>query len=70
MTRPQALWLTENIKLMMRLRYKALKKYKSTQKLGHWNYYKQLRNYVNYRVKLEKRKFMEDKLNEIKGSDV
>ena len=33
-------WLTDNIRLMMKLRDKALAKFKKTKNPHHWEYYK------------------------------
>lgn len=38
--------ITENIKLMQRLRDRALKRYKRTKMETHWVYYKHLRNFT------------------------
>ena len=36
-TKQKASWLTDNLKLMMRLRDRALLKYKNTKNTEHWN---------------------------------
>lgn len=51
-------WLTDNIKLLMTLRQKALQKYKKTKLKIHWDYYKQLRNFTNHAIKAEKRAYL------------
>ncbi|XP_031327432.1 uncharacterized protein LOC116158740 [Photinus pyralis] len=56
-------WLSSNTKYLMRLRDKAYKKFKQSQSPAHWEYYKSLRNFVNKTVKLEKKAFLEYKLN-------
>lgn len=48
-------WITPTIKLMMHLRNKALQKFRKTKSLGHWDYYKSLRNLTNYSIKREKK---------------
>lgn len=64
-TRPPAPWLTDNIKFMMTLRDKALKKYKKSKNIDHFNYYKQLRNYTNFAISTEKKRFMEHRLRNL-----
>ena len=54
-TKPPSPWITDNIKLMMNLRDKALSKYKRTQNVNHWNYYKELRNYTTFAIRTEKK---------------
>ncbi|KAJ8971387.1 hypothetical protein NQ317_005086 [Molorchus minor] len=46
-------WLTDNLKLMMKIRDKAYSKYKKNKTDSSWNYYKMLRNYLckNLRIK-------------------
>lgn len=58
-TKPPAPWLTENLKLMMKLRDKALTKYKKNRTNVNWNDYKSLRNLVNMSVKSEKRAYLQ-----------
>lgn len=48
-------WLTDNLRFMMKLRDKALSRYKKSKIVAHWNYYKSLRNLVNAAVIREKR---------------
>ena len=43
-SKPKAPWLTANIKLLMKQRDKALKKFKNSKLINDWEYYKQLRN--------------------------
>lgn len=50
-------WLTDNLKLLMRLRDKAFSKYKKTKKLSHWDYYKSLRNTTNQAINREKKAY-------------
>lgn len=54
-TKPPAPWLTDNLKLMTKLKKKALAKYKKLKTLISFNEYKQLRNFVNYSIKMEKK---------------
>ena len=51
-------WITENIKLLQRLRNKALKKYKQTKLPTHYDYYKQLRNYTTAAIRSEKKAYL------------
>lgn len=55
-TKRKAPWLTDALKQLMHHRNKALAKYKKTKNTNHWNYYKNLRNEVNYAIKREKRR--------------
>lgn len=52
-------WITDNIKLMIKLRNSALIKFKRTKRTGHWDYYKMLRNYVTSAIKREKKAYLE-----------
>ncbi|KAF2897831.1 hypothetical protein ILUMI_08345 [Ignelater luminosus] len=52
-------WITPNIKLMMKLRSNALKRYKRTRDLTHFQYYKTLRNFTTASIHREKKAFLE-----------
>lgn len=52
-------WLTDIIKLMIKMRDKAFKKYKNTGKPEHWDYYKQMRNQTNIAIQHEKKRYLE-----------
>lgn len=54
-------WLTENLKLMMKLRDKAHLKYKHEKTDQAWVAYKDLRNLINMSVKSEKRAYLDYK---------
>lgn len=54
-------WITDNIKLMQKLREKALKKFKSSGAPAHWTYYKQLRNLTTTAIKSEKKAYLRHK---------
>jgi len=56
-------WITPTIKLMMRLRDKALQKFRKTKSLSHWDYYKSLRNLTNYSLKREKKAYLDFKFS-------
>lgn len=56
-TKPAAPWLTDNLKLMMKLKNKAFVKYKKFKTDQLWNEYKNIRNFVNRSVKLEKKAY-------------
>lgn len=58
-SKPEAPWLTQNLRFMMSLRDKAAAKYKKTQLTSHYHYYKDLRNLVNRTVNLEKKAYLE-----------
>ncbi|KAG5890048.1 hypothetical protein JTB14_021070 [Gonioctena quinquepunctata] len=51
-------WLTETIKDMIKSRAEAYKRFENSQ-YAHWNYYKQLRNYVNAAILREKKVYVE-----------
>ena len=53
-----ALWITENIKLLQKLSSKALKKYKHTKLPANYEYYKQLRNYTAAAIQSEKKVYL------------
>ncbi|CAH0559663.1 unnamed protein product [Brassicogethes aeneus] len=54
-TKKRAPWLTDNLRLIFRLRNKALQKFKKTKTPNNWDNYKMLRNYANKLIKNEKR---------------
>lgn len=58
-TKPPAPWLTENLKFMMRLRDKALTKYKKLKTDEARAEYTNLRNLVNMTVKSEKKAYLQ-----------
>ena len=47
-------WLTENIKLMIKMRDKAHRKYVKGKTPQNLDYYRQLKNYTNGAIKREK----------------
>lgn len=60
-TRPFAPWITYNIKLMQKLRDRALKEFKSTKLPAKWAYYKQLRNLTTTAIRSEKKAYYRQK---------
>lgn len=62
-SKKKAPWLTEALRQLMSRRDKALAKYKKTKVAIHWNYYKNLRNEVNYAIKREKKAYLEYKIS-------
>lgn len=60
-TKTRAPWITDNIRLMMKLRQKALTKYKKLKTEVSLNEYKQLRNFVTNAVRNEKRAYLSHK---------
>ncbi|KAK9747503.1 hypothetical protein QE152_g5270 [Popillia japonica] len=52
-------WLTDNLKLMMRMRDEAKSLFRRSRRLGDWEYYKSLRNLTNRTFKLEKRAYFD-----------
>nr|CAI5832947.1 unnamed protein product [Callosobruchus analis] len=58
LTKPKAPWLTPTIRLMITEKEKAYKKFKRLKTSASWNYYKELRDYVNGAVKREKSAYL------------
>ncbi|KAF2890335.1 hypothetical protein ILUMI_15838 [Ignelater luminosus] len=56
-TKHAARWITDNIKLLMSLRDKAKARYRKTKLIGHWNYYKEHRNFATNAIQNEKRAY-------------
>lgn len=56
-------WITDNVKLMQKLRNKALKKYKQTKNPAHYDSYKQLRNYTTSAIRAEKKTYLRIKFH-------
>lgn len=56
--KPRAPWLTDVIRLMMKLRDRALKKYKLEKTPQNWSYYKNLRNFVLASIRREKQAYI------------
>lgn len=54
-------WITDNIKLMIKLRKKALSKYKKAKTEAAWKEYKDLRNFVTIAIRNEKRAYLQHK---------
>lgn len=54
-------WITDNIKLMIKLRKKALAKYKRIKTEASWNEYKELRNFITVAIRNEKRAYLQHK---------
>lgn len=52
-------WITENIKLLMRLRDNAYNRYKKSRNSQHFQYYRELRNYTNAAVRREKKAYLD-----------
>ena len=62
-------WITDNIRLLQKLRDKALKKFKSTKNPDNYAYYKQLRNYTTLAVRIEKQTYLRHKFNNCKTKE-
>ncbi|XP_060518428.1 uncharacterized protein LOC132697153 [Cylas formicarius] len=60
-TKPPAPWLTENFQIMIKLKHKALYKYKKQKTEQSWIEYKELRSLINIAVKSEKKAFLQHK---------
>lgn len=56
-------WLTDNIKEMISLKEKAMKKFNRTKNQEHWNYYKSIRNQTNIAIAHEKKCYLEFCIN-------
>ena len=65
-TKKHAPWLTENLKLIFKLRDKALAKFKKTKSSTDWEEFKRLRNYANREIKHEKKGYFQNKLKSSK----
>lgn len=61
-TRPYAPWITDNIKIMISIRDKVLKRFKNTNNIAHKNFYKEIRNYTTQAIKREKKAYFEYKI--------
>lgn len=68
-TKPKAHWLTNTIREMMSLRDKALRRYKKTKSVAHFQFYKEMRNYVNKAIQREKRAFFTYQFNNCKPNE-
>ncbi|CAH2017311.1 unnamed protein product [Acanthoscelides obtectus] len=58
-TKPPAPWRTFNIKLMMRTKSDAYKKFKRTGTIAAWEFYKKIRNYVSSAIRREKKAYLD-----------
>lgn len=54
-------WITDNVRLMKKLRNEALKRFRCTKDPNHWNYYKQLRNLTTSAIRSEKKAYLDYK---------
>lgn len=52
--KPYNPWITPNIKLLIKLRDKAHKKYLKNRTEGNLQYYRELRNYTKHAINREK----------------
>lgn len=68
-TKKPAPWLTDTIKLMMKLRDKAKFKFKMSRSVAHWDYYKTLRNLTTASIKREKKAYFTYKLKQCNTKD-
>ena len=57
-TRPPAPWLTPTLRLMMRDRDRAFKRFKRTRSDAHKDYYRTLRNWVTFATRREKKAYI------------
>lgn len=61
-TRPKAPWITWTIRQMMKIRDRALTRFKKTRNAQHFNYYKVLRNQTKYAINREKKAYLSFKI--------
>lgn len=61
-------WITDNVKLLIKLRNKALSRFKRSKLPAHWSYYKQLRNFTTTAIKHEKKAYLNFAINRNKTS--
>lgn len=62
-TKKKSPWFTENIKFMIKLKKKALFRFRNTKLQTYWNYYKNLRNLVTRKKKAYMQHRLNDKIN-------
>nr|CAI5870126.1 unnamed protein product [Callosobruchus analis] len=62
-TKKRAPWLTDNIKLLMKFRDNALCQFKRSRDPSKWDYYKQLRNFIQTAYENEKRAYLQFQIN-------
>lgn len=58
-SKPSAPWLTDNLRMILKERDKALYKYKNNKTPENWNHYKELRNFALASVRREKTAYAE-----------
>lgn len=61
-TKHEAPWMTENIKLLRKLKNRALVRYKRSGNLIHFNYYKHLKNYLTTAIRNEKKGYLNHRI--------
>nr|CAI5843558.1 unnamed protein product [Callosobruchus analis] len=57
-------WITHNIREMMKTRDRAYSKFKRTNDVAHWQFYKELKNYVNRAIEVEKKAYLDFSLRQ------
>lgn len=57
-SKPFAPWLTDSVKEMMKLRDRALSRFKQTKRQEHWSYYKTLRNMTTAAIRKERKVYL------------
>ncbi|XP_050512846.1 uncharacterized protein LOC126888543 [Diabrotica virgifera virgifera] len=60
--KPYCPWITDNIRLMQKMRNQALNRYRRSRNPEHWNYYKQIRNLTTSTIRREKKIYLNNKL--------
>ncbi|KAG5862797.1 hypothetical protein JTB14_035412 [Gonioctena quinquepunctata] len=67
--KPPCPWITNDINLMISLRKRALIKFKSREKLGHWNYYKDSRNLTSNAIRAEIKAYVQHQFTNAKNDE-
>lgn len=67
--KPRPPWLTYNLKKMIELKRKAFCKFKNLGTMESKNYYLQLKHYVNFAVRMEKKTYFTMEIEKCKGAN-
>nr|CAH7751797.1 unnamed protein product [Callosobruchus chinensis] len=68
-TKPPAPWLTDVIKIMIKIRDKELNKFKKNRTTASWNFYKKMRNLTTRAIQREKKAYFEYMLRNCNNKD-
>ena len=69
-SKPYTPWLTDTVRLMIKLRNNALSRFKATRQPHHWNYYKSLRNLTTSAVRYEKKAYINTALTQTNSREL